>query len=91
MELSRLTMMFKTMKFNSGPGHFQFDIDADSKEWFFTEAIITLDIDENPAKVEEETAWRMADAMGNWYQYKPAVHASISLAQVVLFTDYSSI
>ena len=73
------------------PGPLPIDIDADSKEWFFTEAIITLDIDENPAKVEEETAWRMADAMGNWYQYKPAVHASISLAQVVLFTEYSSI
>ena len=73
------------------PGPLPTDMDTDSKEWYYSEAIITLDIDEIPIKMEEQEEWRMADAMGNWYQYKPAVHASISLAQVVLFTEYSSI
>lgn len=64
------------------PGPLPTEMDADSKEWYFTEAIITLDINETPQKIEEKEGWLMADAMGNWHTYRPAVHVCISLAQI---------
>ncbi len=70
------------------PGPVPTDMDADSKEWYVDDAIITLDIDETPAKIEEQEEWRMADATGTWHRYKPVVHVSISLS-FFFFTEYS--
>ena len=61
------------------PGPLPTEMDADSKEWYFTEAKITLDINDTPQKIEETQEWRVADATGNWHAYKPALHVSISL------------
>lgn len=70
------------------PGPLPTDMDADSKTWYFTEAMITLDLNDIPNKIEEKQEWRMADAMGNWHTYRPALHVGISFTQSSFLTVY---
>ncbi len=70
------------------PGPLPTQMDADSKEWYFIEPKITLDVNDTPPKIEETQEWRMADATGNWHTYKPTLHVSISLALSTFPVEY---
>ncbi len=56
-------------------------MDVDSKEWYFAEPKITLDVNDTPQKIEETQEWRLADADGRiGIRTKPTLHVSISLS-----------